>query len=838
MKKLFFFAAAVLAMLSAASCQKEPVASVEGGNAVVSLSIALPEAPQTRAIAQAENADIVYFEVWNSNWTNKLPVYDKDGKPFNSAKVTNRKANIELTLVADQTYNFLFWAQDKDCGAYDVTDLKNVKIKYDVMADPKGKDDSFDAFYKADTIKVNGAVNETVVLYRPFAQLNFATNRMKTSFGDVVLGDSEVTVKGLATSFNTIKGVGEIENEPATVTFKAYGLATDVAGKTEMLKTNGGEYTWLTMDYMLMKDKSDLVEVEASFDLGMQVPVEHKIANVPLKKNYRTNIIGDVFAADAKLQIIIDQAFLKQDEDIKVGVPEEIYPDAAGVYNVEKAAHVLWLSQESNETPSTFDGATISFAADAVIDMMGQGFLPINIWTDNSVTVLGNGCTVSNYAVRGDSWRAGDDGEKEMAGLFGNFKGSITDLHVKDVLVEGNYHAGALVGHIYGSVTDCSAENVEINSIPYASIVDGTFIYDDGNSVGGLIGYIGENGYEISGNTVTNASVTGYRRIGGLVGQVQKNATVNNNTVSNSEVIADLAYEPHIDVKEPVRIGEIVGYMISDDDLSDNTVNETVITYVHTTTTIEDLQAAINDATESTVIRIADDIKGDLTLTQKADVNVVINGENNKFEGVIVVDGKSATYTSAGFTIRDLTFDADAISADACIRLGDGTNATRYTCNVTVENCTFDVPGAVGIKSYTGGDKNLTITGCTATANAHSLVQAKGIDGILIEGCVINSKNGMNFNNSTNVVVDNCTADTKGYAARFGESSGDSGAAEVYAIKNSSLKSACDDGDAVIILRGTADYSTLTIENTTLTGTTQITNTATGAKVIIDGIEQ
>ena len=376
MKKLFFFAAAALAMLSAASCQKEPVASVEGGNAVVSLSIALPEAPQTRAIAQAENADIVYFEVWNSDWTKKLPVQDKNGNPFNSAKVTDRKANIELTLVADQTYNFLFWAQNEACGAYDVTDLKNVKIKYDVMADPQGKDDSFDAFYKADTIKVNGAVNETVVLYRPFAQLNFATNRMKTSFGDVVLGDSEVTVKGLATSFNTIKGVGEIENEPATVTFKANGLATDVAGNTEMLKTNGGEYTWLTMDYMLMKDKSDLVEVEASFDLGMDVPVEHKIANVPLKKNYRTNIIGDVFAADAKLQIIIDQAFLKQDEDIKVGVPEELkYDKDNDVYIVETPGNILWLSQYA----ASYNGKTISFPIDGKIDMMGQGFLPINL---------------------------------------------------------------------------------------------------------------------------------------------------------------------------------------------------------------------------------------------------------------------------------------------------------------------------------------------------------------------------------------------------------------------------------------------------------------------------
>ena len=590
MKKLFFFAAAALAMLSAASCQKDPAASVEGGNAVVSLSIALPEAPQTRAIAQAENADIVYFEVWNSDWTKKLPVQDKDGNPFNSAEVEGRKANIELTLVADQTYNFLFWAQNEACGAYDVTDLKNVKIKYDVMADPQGKDDSFDAFYKADTIKVNGAVNETVVLYRPFAQLNFATNRMKTSFGDVVLGDSEVTVKGLATSFNTIKGVGEIENEPATVTFKANGLATDVAGNTEMLKTNGGEYTWLTMDYMLMKDKSDLVEVEASFDLGMDVPVEHKIANVPLKKNYRTNIIGDVFAADAKLQIIIDQAFLKQDEDIKVGVPEEIFPDANGVYNVEKAAHILWLSQES--TAAVLNGKTISFAAD--IDMMGQGFLPINL---SDVTILGNGHKVFNYKVKGDSWRVGAEGDSEAAGLFGAVKGSITDLHVEDVLVEGNWSAGALVGYIYGSVKNCSATNVEINSIPYASIVDGTFIYDDANNVGGLIGYVGEGSYEITGNTVEGATITGYRCLGGLAGTVQYGVKVDNNTVTNTTITVDQAFIPYVEAPKPANAGEIVGRMLSTDGLDDNTyINVTInnLEIVTTAASSSDVSSTVN----------------------------------------------------------------------------------------------------------------------------------------------------------------------------------------------------------------------------------------------------
>lgn len=246
----------------------------------------------------------------------------------------------------------------------------------------------------------------------------------------------------------------------------------------------------------------------------------------------------------------------------------------------------------------------------------------------------------------------------------------------------------------------------------------------------------------------------------------------------------------------------------------------------------EELQNALDNAVNGDTVILGADIKGDVTVTQKPDVKITLDGNGKKLDGTITVDGKSRTYTTAGLTIKNVNFVADSISADACIRLGDGTNATRYTCNVTVSGCTFDVPGAVGVKSYTGGDKNLTITDCTATAKAHSLVQAKGIDGVLVEKCNVNSKNGLNFNNSDNVTIIGCDVDTQGYAVRFGESSGGSGVAETYAIKNCTLKSACDDGDAVIVLRGTADYATLTIENTTIEGNIEITNTATDATVV------
>lgn len=775
MKKLLFFAAAALGMF-AASCQKEPVNVANDGNALVSLSVEVPGTPQTRAIAQAENADIVYFEVWNSDWSKKLPVYTEDGTPFESAAVSGRKADIKLSLVADQTYNFIFWAQNKDCGAYSWETLKNVNVDYSVIGQPKDNNDVYDAYYAVKTIKVNGAINETVVLYRPFAQLNFGASKMSTSFGPVTVGETKVTVTGLATTFNTIDGVGE--NETGAVTFTAEGLAS----QTEKLATEKAEYTWIAMDYMLMLKASDLVSVEASFDLGMDVPVQHAIANVPLKKNYRTNIIGDLFAADAKLQIVIDQAFLKDDEGITVGlleVPE--YDKDTNTYTIEKPGHILWLSEKSNNGEIDFSGKTISFAAD--IDMMGQGFLPINLWATDPVKVLGNGYTVSDYAVRGDSWRVGTERERENAGLFGRVKGSIYDLNVKDVLVEGNYSAGALVGFVYGNVKECSAENVEINSIPYASIVDGTFIYDDGNNVGGLIGYVGENGYEISGNTVTNAYLVGYRCIGGVIGTAQKNAVVNNNTVTDIELVLDQTYTPYVDKPEEPYVGQIVGRMLSSDDLSDNTVNEAVVTYTQTVSTIEELQAAVDAAQTSTWIKIAADLKGNIIITQKEGVDLDIDGSGHKFDGTFFIHGQARYDGAETLEFRNINFEHQG-SALNFIESNSTGSVERYAHNVTVDNCTFTGDGkdgdVVGLKIRQGFD--ITVKNSSAD-NMHSLMQLYGATGVTVDNVTIkNSGRGIALGTSTDINVSNVEIAVESYGIRA------DGVTAAFDLKNASIK--------------------------------------------------
>ena len=299
-------AAAVAGLIAAASCQKSGLST--SGEVNVSFTVALPDALDTRAIAQAENADIVYYEIWSADWSKQL--YPVDNAALASADVVDKHATIDLVLVVDQTYNFIFWAQHEACTAYDVNELKNVKIDYSAMA--QGNQDIFDAFYEVKPVAVNGPVKETITLKRPFAQLNFGASKMTSSFGDIAVGATSVTVDGLATVFNTVNGVGMTESA-APVTFSATGLAT-----TDALVAGGNPYTWVAMDYMCMMDNKSNVNVTAAFEVTGIGTVNHSIPSAPLQKNFRTNIVGDLFTSNAKLDIIVDPAF-KGDETIVIG---------------------------------------------------------------------------------------------------------------------------------------------------------------------------------------------------------------------------------------------------------------------------------------------------------------------------------------------------------------------------------------------------------------------------------------------------------------------------------------------------------------------------------------
>ena len=243
-----------------------------------------------------------------------------------------------------------------------------------------------------------------------------------------------------------------------------------------------------------------------------------------------------------------------------------------------------------------------------------------------------------------------------------------------------------------------------------------------------------------------------------------------------------------------------------------------------------DLQSAINAAVDGDTITLLSNCSGDVTFVRAADVNVTIDGNNNTFNGTITIDGKSATYATGSLTIKNVKFDATDATKAACINFG-GTNATRYITNVTIENCTFTGKDQkiAAIKSYTGGDKNITVTGCTVDNTMHSLLQVTNVTGLAIDNCTVNSKNGINLNNSSEVAISNCTVDVSGYAVRAGASSqGNSGA---VALTNNTLKSAAVD-EGVIVIRGLAQKNIdLVMAENVISGAIHVQGTTADTKV-------
>lgn len=906
-------AAAVI--ISAVSCAKEDISSsIGGGEVEVTFTANLADLG-TRAIGDGTSANQVYLAVYETGKTKPLPVIN----PETPNLVQGKKATISVVLLRDKVYDLVFWAQSNEADCYTPNwDGRTLTVNYD---DAVAQDENRDAFFLVKNGFRAGHDETVFELRRPFAQLNVGLSaddveNIKKNGVNVYTLQAAVTVKDV---FSTLKltadsvdedGKQYIEVEADDKTEATFNMA---AKPSEALVVSGKEYNYLSMNYLLANQN---VEVNYTFSDGTTNYLRNYHA-VPLKYNYRTNIIGNILSAEYDFNVIIVPGFNEPDYKYDVtpwdgkSVSKPAYDEDTKTYTVNNGAELAWLAGVVNGTISRAEadplqGVTIVLGAD--IDLANKHWTPIGYWETFNGVFDGNGHAVKNIKHHGTE-------EDCYVGLFGYTENAtLKNLIIENVDLKlvanaswAGGHMGALVGNIEGNTL---IENITVTGCVK---IEGDLEKAGASRIGGVVG--GNDCNATLKDIVVDASegsfVKGNSSVGGIAGQLQGQISFENCS-SNINVSAQQFYAGGIigltaektsftNCSASGNISVLAGRAGNDNDLYrvgaiaggwDEYVNPLVLTGcesncvltgksadgrtatafdcagfvgrgysavvdakvvvngveyvykgngvyfvdgVYLVTNIVALQALLDGANGNVTIKLGTNLVGDVTVVQKPDVKITIDGNNHDYDGVITVDGKSAAYDTAGLTIKNVKFNGETISADACIRLGNGENATRYTSNVTVDSCTFDVPGAVGVKSYTGGDKYLTIQNSTATAKAHSLVQAKGIVPILIQGCEIYSKNGMNFNNSTNVTIDDCVADVKGYAVRFGEGSTANDAEEAYTIKNSTLKSACEDGDAVIVLRGTANKATLKLENTTLVGAIQIANNTEDAKVIIDG---
>ncbi len=304
MKTFKYLAAAALTLL-AVSCNKEQVAEVPDGQTVdVTFTAALPGEMATKALGDGQTAKTLHVSVYeNDDAKTKLDL-DK------TATFTDLKTQVTFSLVKGKTYNFVFWAQAAEGAPYDVTDLKNIKISYEGA---EANDEKCDAFYATrKELKVNGALTETIKLYRPFAQVNFGTADYDAAVAAGVEPVKSVfTATDVATVFDTFEAEGKEAKD--VVTF------TESALPGETLVTKAGDYKWMTMNYILPMGKQDakhISNVTAEFIPETGITVKASSPQTPVQNNYRTNILGNLLTSQVIFNIEIVPIFNEPDNDI------------------------------------------------------------------------------------------------------------------------------------------------------------------------------------------------------------------------------------------------------------------------------------------------------------------------------------------------------------------------------------------------------------------------------------------------------------------------------------------------------------------------------------------
>lgn len=352
MKTLKYLAAAALTLL-AVSCNKEQVAEVPDGQTVdVTFTAALPGEMATKALGDGQTAKTLYVSVYENDDAKTKLELDK------TATFTDLKTQVTFSLVKGKTYNFVFWAQAAEGAPYDVTDLKNIKISYEGA---EANDEKRDAFYATrKELKVNGALTETIKLYRPFAQVNFGTADYDAAVAAGVEPVKSVfTATDVATIFDTFEAEGKEAKD--VVTF------TESALPGEMLVTKAGDYKWMTMNYILPMGKQDakhISNVTAEFIPETGITVKASSPQTPVQNNYRTNILGNLLTSQVIFNIEIVPIFNEPDNDI----------DIVNVKNETSLRALFATGGEATLAADLYLGETVSVAAgkEVTLDLNGK----------------------------------------------------------------------------------------------------------------------------------------------------------------------------------------------------------------------------------------------------------------------------------------------------------------------------------------------------------------------------------------------------------------------------------------------------------------------------------
>jgi len=319
MKKIFRLMLAAAVMASVVSCAKEQVSDVQVGQEVeVTFAADLGGALGSRAIADGTTVDEVAWAIYE----------DGAFKPLDSLQGTlvlvDKKATLNVRLVTGKTYDVAFFAYKAKAAAEDgVVDPKYYTVAWDGQtvtmdtANTVANDEERDCFwYVEHNLYIDGPINKTFTLTRPLAQLNLGVaaedvkNAAKAGYS---VSASEIVVDTYAT-FNLFNGKVSDPIQKAVKFVKNDSPVAATAPEILKVKDDATDYNYLATTYILVNEK---ITSEVTVTLWDQDNNEFNTLNysyVPLQRNYRTNILGNLLTNPAVFTIIVDERFNEPDD--------------------------------------------------------------------------------------------------------------------------------------------------------------------------------------------------------------------------------------------------------------------------------------------------------------------------------------------------------------------------------------------------------------------------------------------------------------------------------------------------------------------------------------------
>ncbi|WP_302803039.1 DUF6562 domain-containing protein [Alistipes ihumii] len=372
MKKVLLLAGMLAAFTA---CQKDE-GLVSDGATSQTITVTIPQGMQTRATAadfgNGAKVDRCLLQIYRSGTT---PAKYGEQQSATVQKGTDGKltATFNLRLVASQTYDFVFWADCSTGDHYNTDDLTNITVKGDYA----GNNDEFDAFTGALLdYQVTGAFSENITLRRPFGQLNVKTLDL-AAIPDPALKPTKVKVAFTAvpTSFDARKS--EVGTTTAAAEYTADVLSAD------------GD---LTVDYIWAPvEEATLADFSMTFLNGTtEISTNGDFKNIPIRRNYRTNVSGNLLTKQGTFNVTINPEFYKPDIND--------YPELRAA--LANGGSVTLSEDVTVEAPLVVEtGKTVE------IDLNGHTIMnETDVWAGNDwslFSVRGGSLTVKNGTVKG-----------------------------------------------------------------------------------------------------------------------------------------------------------------------------------------------------------------------------------------------------------------------------------------------------------------------------------------------------------------------------------------------------------------------------------------------------